>query len=389
MTAGSGAKVLAAWADPADAARAAAGGDVHRARAARRAPPRVGAERGRARGGGGERVGAGARRGGHGGRGRVGVGPGRPDRPAARRAVGGGPAGGRGRPAAPALTHPLPGGGPRRSAPHTEHARVDGNHRSTFTNLRPCRAALYASMPTNVDQPASCTLRASRVRARPETARSSTTISWFSRTIGGRQLVQPVPAGVRRPGHDTLRPCGSTWCRFALPFWRRASSCCARRSFSRRSSGRYADCRPSGRPTARRSGSGPGRCPPRDRRAGAAASGTSTTNEAWYRPDASTVTVTDDASLGRSRDQRTGTSPIPGRRSRPAWVILNRAALVNRIDWHRSRFATGTAARPAYGPSERPSPRRRSSGTRCSRPPTPAATPRRTPRPATPAPGSA
>ena len=65
MTAGSGAKVLAAWADPAVQRAAAAGGDVHRARAARRAPPRVGAERGRARGGGGERVGAGPRRGGH------------------------------------------------------------------------------------------------------------------------------------------------------------------------------------------------------------------------------------------------------------------------------------------------------------------------------------
>ena len=60
--------------------------------------------------------------------------------------------------------------------------------------------------------------------------------------------------------------------------------------------------------------------------------GTSTTNEAWYRPAASTVSVTDDASPGRSRDQRTGTSPTPGSRNRPAEVTRNRAAFVNRID---------------------------------------------------------
>ena len=70
---------------------------------------------------------------------------------------------------------------------------------------------------------------------------------------------------------------------------------------------------------------------------GSGASGTSTTNEAWYRPAASTVTVTDDASAGSSRDQRTGTSPTPGSRNLPWGSTVNRAALVNRIDCARSR----------------------------------------------------
>ena len=65
-------------------------------------------------------------------------------------------------------------------APHAEHARVEGNHRSTRAKVRPCHRALYSNVATNVDQPASATDRASRVRARPDTARSSTAISWFS-----------------------------------------------------------------------------------------------------------------------------------------------------------------------------------------------------------------
>ena len=78
-------------------------------------------------------------------------------------------------------------------------------------------------------------------------------------------------------------------------------------------------------------------------------SGTSTTNEAWYRPAASTVTVTLDGSNGSSRDQRTGTSPIPGSRNRPAGSTRNRAALVNRIACARSRFDRNRGA-----PSVRP-----------------------------------
>ena len=62
MTAGLGRQGPRGLGGPRHPARAAAGGDVHRTRAARRAPARLGAERGRARGGRGERVGAGARR---------------------------------------------------------------------------------------------------------------------------------------------------------------------------------------------------------------------------------------------------------------------------------------------------------------------------------------
>jgi hypothetical protein len=55
------------------------------------------------------------------------------------------------------------------------------------------------------------------------------------------------------------------------------------------------------------------------------------------RPAASTVTVTDVGSDGSARDQRTGTSPTPGRRGRPLGSTRNRAAFVNRIDCARSR----------------------------------------------------
>ena len=61
---------------------------VRRAGAARRAPPRLGAERGRARVRGGQRVRAGARRLRRGGRRGVGVRPGGPDRPPARACAG-------------------------------------------------------------------------------------------------------------------------------------------------------------------------------------------------------------------------------------------------------------------------------------------------------------
>ena len=94
-------------------------------------------------------------------------------------------------------------------APHAEHARVEGNQRSTFTNVRPARCALYASMPTNVDHPASCTDRARRVRAsprRPDPPRrplGSRGRSWW--TAGATS-----PAACRPPGHGRGRPCGAT-----------------------------------------------------------------------------------------------------------------------------------------------------------------------------------
>ncbi len=56
------------------------------------------------------------------------------------------------------------------------------------------------------------------------------------------------------------------------------------------------------------------------------------TKLAWYRPAASLITVMLDGAEGSVRDQRTGTSPTPGRASRPLPVIFQRAFLVNRMD---------------------------------------------------------
>ena len=71
-------------------------------------------------------------------------------------------------------------------------------------------------------------------------------------------------------------------------------------------------------------------------RAASAAGPVCTTNEAKYRPAASLMTVTLAGAEGRSRDQRTGTSPIFGRRSRPLGSTLNRALAVNLTACRRS-----------------------------------------------------
>ena len=70
--------------------------------------------------------------------------------------------------------------------------------------------------------------------------------------------------------------------------------------------------------------------------AGRAPALASTTKLAKYRPAASMMTVTLDGADGRSRDQRTGTSPIFGRRSFPPGSTRNRALAVNRIVCLRS-----------------------------------------------------
>ena len=57
----------------------------------------------------------------------------------------------------------------------------------------------------------------------------------------------------------------------------------------------------------------------------------SMTKEAKYRPAASLTTVTDEGTDGRSRDHRTRTSPIFGRRSFPPAVMDKRALRVKRI----------------------------------------------------------
>jgi hypothetical protein len=65
--------------------------------------------------------------------------------------------------------------------PHAEQVREVGSNRPILMKIRPCRRALYSSMPTNPDHPASWTDLASRVRASPLTARSSTATAWLSR----------------------------------------------------------------------------------------------------------------------------------------------------------------------------------------------------------------
>src|SRR5262249_56122318 len=66
-------------------------------------------------------------------------------------------------------------------APQAEQVCEVGVNRPTRWNCRPYRRALYSSMPTNADHPASWTDLASRVRASPLTARSSTATAWLSR----------------------------------------------------------------------------------------------------------------------------------------------------------------------------------------------------------------
>jgi len=58
--------------------------------------------------------------------------------------------------------------------PHTEHSWLEGNQRLTLTTLRWQRRAFSSKSRIRVDQPASWTDFASRVRARPDTGRSST-----------------------------------------------------------------------------------------------------------------------------------------------------------------------------------------------------------------------
>ncbi len=74
-----------------------------------------------------------------------------------------------------------------------------------------------------------------------------------------------------------------------------------------------------------------------------------TTNDAKYRPAASLTTVTELGSDGRCRDQRTGTSPTFGNRSRPLGSTLNRALAVNRMACRlslRDRNRGGATLRP-------------------------------------------
>jgi hypothetical protein len=65
--------------------------------------------------------------------------------------------------------------------PHRQHTWEVGENQPIRWNPRSYSRALYSSMITNAAQPASWMDLASRVRARPFTAKSSTAIAWFSR----------------------------------------------------------------------------------------------------------------------------------------------------------------------------------------------------------------
>ncbi|GII61347.1 hypothetical protein Skr01_14320 [Sphaerisporangium krabiense] len=86
---------------------------------------------------------------------------------------------------------------------------------------------------------------------------------------------------------------------------------------------------------------------------GSGSSLVSTTKLAKYRPAASLMTVTEEGADGSSRDQRTGTSPIFGRRSLPPGVIENRAFLVNRTACRLSFFDRNRGA-ASFGPLRLP-----------------------------------
>ena len=57
--------------------------------------------------------------------------------------------------------------------PHAEHTWLVGSNRPIRANVRPYCAALSSISRSSCDQPASCTDRASRVRASPDTHKSS------------------------------------------------------------------------------------------------------------------------------------------------------------------------------------------------------------------------
>jgi hypothetical protein len=72
--------------------------------------------------------------------------------------------------------------------PHAEQTWLVGSNWPIFRNSRLYSFALYSSIPANADHPASCTDFASRVRASPFTARSSTVTAWFSRMMAVESL---------------------------------------------------------------------------------------------------------------------------------------------------------------------------------------------------------
>jgi hypothetical protein len=147
-------------------------------------------------------------------------------------------------------------------------------------------------------------------------------------------LVQPVPPRISHPGvhPGDLRP---GLVPVAAPFSLRDRAFWALRSLrsARRRKLGFATLLPSDRTAKWVS---PKSMPTSRPASGSGSSAVCTTKLAKYRPAASMITVTLDGADGRGRDQRTGTSPIFGRRSLPFGRILNRALAVNRIACRRS-----------------------------------------------------
>src|SRR5450755_824761 len=107
--------------------------------------------------------------------------------------------------------------------PHAEQVLLDGYQRSTTIRCRPARSALYSSIWRKVPHPQSLMALASdRLRTMFLTARSSTTITSWSRT-------SRVLARCRKSARDalTFRCARATFAfafaRFAEPRWQRAS----------------------------------------------------------------------------------------------------------------------------------------------------------------------
>jgi len=218
--------------------------------------------------------------------------------------------------------------------PHAEHTWDVGTNRPIRWNSRPYSRALYSSMRVNADQPASWTDLASRVRASPFTHKSSTATAWLSRI----SAVDNWWWNSRRA--SATRPCAlatltRALSRFRLPSCLRDSDRCARLSFfsARRRNRGDAILVPSDSTAKWVS---PRSIPVTGPAPGSAPGVASTTKLAKYRPAGSMITVTLDGAEGRSRDQRTSTSPIFGSRSRPPGRTRNRELAVNRTACRRS-----------------------------------------------------
>ena len=206
--------------------------------------------------------------------------------------------------------------------PHTEQTCEVGSNRPMRWNSRPYSRALYSSMartPTIRHRGRTWPGGCGRV---PSTARSSTATAWFSRI----SAVDSWWWNSRRA--SATRACALATLiralpRFLVPFCLRDRSPLALLEFllGPAQEPRGGDLPAVGQDREVGRARGRSRSPVLGR--GQRRSGSALHDEAErrYRPAASLITVTVDGSDGSARDQRTGTSPIFGRRSFPPGVI--------------------------------------------------------------------